>query len=195
MKYSYDLVYLVGDKGVGKTTLLAMFANMFMKRHLVYSNVEIKGTRLYNIKDFGVKTFPPESVILLDEAGIEFNSRSYANLNKKIIKWLKLQRHHRCMLVVSSQTYNDADKVIRDSATYLFYLKKYGNFTIGRRIINELVLVPASNGQQGYLGFDLHFSGLFRSGSLLVCFRPRYYKMFDTYTIDEQLEEIEYIQM
>lgn len=195
MKYSYDLVYLVGDKGVGKTTILAMFAKMFMKRHKVYSNVAIKGTFLYKIEDFGAKAFPPESVILLDEAGIEFNSRAYKTLNKKIIKYLKLQRHYRNMLIISSQTYNDADKVIRDSASYLFYLKKYGSFTIGKRIINELVLVPAQNGQQGYMGFDLHFTGMLRAGSRLICYRPKYYKMFDTYALDEELPPIDAIQV
>lgn len=193
MKYSYDLVYLVGDKGVGKTTLLAMFSKMFAKKHKVYSNVAIKGTYLYKIEDFGVKAFPPESVILLDEAGIEFNSRSFKTLNKKIIKYLKLQRHYRNMLIISSQTYNDSDKVIRDSATYLYYLKKYGNFTIGKRVVNELVLVPAQNGNQGYMGFDLHFSGLLTRGSRLLCYRPLYYKLFDTYAIDDNLDPVEAI--
>lgn len=195
MKYSYDLIYLVGDKGVGKTTILAMFSKMFGSKHKIYSNVPIKGTFLYDIKDFGVKAFPPESVILLDEAGIEFNSRAFKTFNKKIIKYLKLQRHYRNMLIISSQTYNDSDKVIRDSATYLFYLKKYGNFTIGKRIVNELVLVPAQNGNQGYMGFDLHFSGLLTKGSRLLCYRPLYYKLFDTYALDEELELIEAIEV
>lgn len=196
IKYSYDLVYLVGDKGVGKSTFLAKIARYFLKKkYIVYSNFDLLGCRVYETKNFGVKTFEPNSVILLDEAGIEFNSRDYKNLNKKVIKWLKLQRHHKCMLIISSQTYNDADKTIRDNATYLYYLKKIGNITYGRRIINELVLVPSSNGNQGYLGFDLHFQGILRKGALIFCYRPIYYKMFDSYTLDEQLELMPYKQL
>lgn len=186
MKYTEGIVFLVGDRGVGKTTVLAMLGKRFKSKHKVYANTEIKGTYYFETKQFGKVKFPKKSVIMIDEAALDFNNRDWKAFDKSITRFLKKQRHHQCMLIFASQTYNDTEKTIRDNTTMLYYLKKHGNFTIGKRIVNELVLVPSSNGNQGYMGFDLHFAGLLTSGSRLLCYRPLYYKLFDSWSLDTE---------
>lgn len=185
MKYVEGIVFLVGDRGVGKTTVLAMLSKQFRNKHSVYANTEIKGTHYFDSKQFGKVKFPKQSVIIMDEAALDFGSREWKTFDKAITRYLKKQRHHRCMLIFASQTYNDTEKTIRDNTTMLYYLKRHGNFTIGKRIVNELVLVPSSNGNQGYMGFDLHFAGLLTPDSRLICYRPLYYKLFDSWSLDE----------
>lgn len=183
------VVFLCGNKGVGKSTVLAYLANRFIRqKHEVYSNFEIAGTWLFNAKDFGKVKFPNGSAIIIDESALEFNSRQFKSFDLKITKFIKKCRHHHCMLIFASQTYNDTDKVIRDSSDYLYVLYKYGSFTIGKRITNELVLVPSQNGNSGYMGFDLHWSGLLTKNSRLICFRPLYYKYFDSWVLDSDDE-------
>lgn len=181
-----SIVFLCANRGVGKTTMLAYLAHGFIKqKHDVYANFEISDCWLFETEDFGKVKFPERSVILLDEAAIDFNSRNFKNFDQRITRFLKKIRKHHCMLVVASQNYNDTDKVLRDESNYLYILEKYGSFTIGKRIVNKLVLVPSQNGNQGYMGFDLYFAGLLSKGARIVCFRPLYYKYFDSWALDK----------
>lgn len=180
------IVFLCANRGVGKTTMLAYLAHCFIKQnHEVYANFEIGNCWLFETEDFGKVKFPEKSVILLDEAAVDFNSRNFKHFDQRITRYLKKIRKHHCMLVIASQNYNDTDKVLRDESNYLYILEKYGNFTIGKRIVNKLVLVPSQNGNQGYMGFDLYFAGLLSKGSRIVCYRPFYYKYFDSWALDK----------
>lgn len=181
------VVFLCGNKGVGKTTVLAYLAHGFYKQNVrVFSNCEIKGSWFFNVKQFGKVKFPEKSVIMIDESAIEFNSRNYAKFSLELTRFIKKCRHHHNMLVFASQTYNDTDKNIRDSTDYLYILEKHGSFTIGKRIVNKLVLVPSQNGNSGYMGFDLYMAGLLSKASRLIVFRPFFYKYFDSWVLDNE---------
>lgn len=184
------VVYLCGNRGEGKSTLLCMLAQRFIKqKHDVYCNFEIQGTYYFDVSQFGKVNFPVFSVIMIDEASILYNSRNFKNFDIGITTWIKECRKHHCMLVIASQNYNDTDKVLRDESNYLYILSKIGNFTIGKRIVNKLVLVPSSNGNQGYMGFDLYYAGLLSKGSRIVCYRPFYYRFFDSWQLTHKDEK------
>lgn len=191
------LIFLCGNKGVGKSTVLAYLADGFRKKgHTVYSNFHIAGTELFDSKQFGKVKFPDRSVIILDEVALEFNARAFKNFDMKVTRFLKQQRHHGNMVIVASQTFNDTDKNIRDSSDIIYYLTKHGNFTFARQIVNKLVLVPSSNGNQGYMGFDLYFNGILNRGALLIIYRPLYYHLFDSWALtqDDDLPLVESVK-
>lgn len=180
------LIFLCGNKGVGKSTVLAYFADGFRKAgRNVYCNFEIGGCEYFDSKQFGKVKFPRGSVIIMDEIALEFNARLFKNFDMKITKFLKKQRHHGNMVIVASQTFNDTDKNFRDSADMVYYLTKYGQFTIARQIVNKLVLVPSQNGNSGYMGFDLYFAGLLQKNALIILYRPFYYHLFNSWVLDD----------
>lgn len=108
-----------GVPGAGKTTIASAFASKYLryaKKHpsiKVFSNVPIKGCYKFSCMD-DLGNFQIEnSLIIIDEASLEFNSRSYASFPKSAISFFKLHRHYHCEVVVFSQSWNDCDITIR----------------------------------------------------------------------------------
>ena len=102
----------VGLPGSGKTTIAAAEASKALKKGIkVYSNVPIKGCIKYSCEDLGLFDVS-NSLIIIDEAGIEFNNRRYASFKDYTLRFFKLHRHYHTRIIVFSQA-NDSDKVIR----------------------------------------------------------------------------------
>lgn len=181
-----------GSPGAGKTTVACKLA-LKNKKHYdqIYLNFSNKIPSAYTCKlsGLGEWTFPERSYILIDEAGIEYNSRAYKGLPKPTISWYKLHRHFGCDIDVFSQSWEDMDVTIRRLSPELWYMYKIGPWTLCRRVYKR-VTVNRDTEQiiDGYhmasmwwlifwpvqLGwpFDKKFT---------LTYRPFYYKYFDSW--------------
>lgn len=114
-----------GAPGSGKTTLLCHFAVRAIKSGIkVYSNVPISGCLEFDKTDLG-KYLMEDCLILWDEVGVDANSRNFkANFTLDQIRFLKYHRHERAEIMVFSQGFDDADKIIRTLSTELFVVRK-----------------------------------------------------------------------
>lgn len=132
-----DAIYtFYGAPGSGKTTVLAHFAKLALRQGItVYSNVPIVGCREFSKDDFGVWRMD-NCLILWDEVGVDANSRNFkANFTIQQIKFFKYHRHENAMMMVFSQGFDDADKIIRTLSTDLFVVSRHSALSPFRNYI------------------------------------------------------------
>lgn len=118
------LIYF-GVPGSGKSTLAAKIVYNNVKHHIkTYSNVPITGAYLINSSDIG-KVDISDGDLILDEAAIDFNNRSYKTMPKCSIEWFKLHRHYGIGNIhVFSQSFEDMDITLRRLQTCMFRITR-----------------------------------------------------------------------
>lgn len=111
-----------GIPGAGKTTIATRLAMMYQAKNIpVFSNVPIKGCYQYDaLNQLGVFSIE-HALVIVDEASIEYNSRSFKTFPKHLISWYKKHRHEHCEVAIFSQDYQDFDATIKRLA-YKYYL-------------------------------------------------------------------------
>ena len=190
-----------GSPGVGKTTLAVKMAKKYRGKYKhVFLNFEhkIKNGYICNLDGLGEWTFPDSSYIGIDEAGIEYNSRAYKSLPKPTIAWFKKHRHYRCDVDIFSQSWEDMDVTLRRLSTELWYLYRFGPFTLSRRVYKRVTV--DKNTEQIIDGYKMAsmlwlliwflqldtFVPIFSAFTpkFKLTFRPFYYKYFDSYSKD-----------
>lgn len=96
----------------------------FKRRCPVFSNVPITGAfKLDPQTDIGRKMICDGKVII-DEAGIEYNNRSFKSFSQEAIYWYKYHRHYECSVDVFSQSHDDMDITLRRLAQNYYVVKK-----------------------------------------------------------------------
>ena len=188
---------LFGSPGCGKTTTackLLKKSRKYYKYCFANFTVSKKIATTVDLKDLGDWTFPQNSYVVIDEAGIEYNNRSYKLLPRTTISWFKLHRHYKCDVDVFSQSWEDMDITIRRLADQLWYMKKIGPFTVMRRVYKTLdidenthQIIDAYRLTKGIwlllqplrlIGLSVLFPQL---KTWRLCFRPFYYRYFDSW--------------
>lgn len=103
-----------GVPGSGKTTMAAWLARHDLRRGgKVWSNVPITGTYQLNVtEDIGIHHIE-DGRIIIDEAGIEHNNRSFKSMPRQQIEFYKYHRHYKTAIDVFSQSYDDMDITLR----------------------------------------------------------------------------------
>lgn len=172
---SYPTYFIAGDKGSGKSTYSAKLAREYMRKGwTVYSTDYIEGCFKLNVDDLanGYK-LPPNSLAIIDESSLKFNSRSFKSTSLTIIEYFKMARHHKNACCLISQTFSDTDKQIRDLADNVMFIRK---------IVDGLLSVPVK--VRGKLDVDdsgqpciKYKIGKFGKPYIL----PFYYKYFNSY--------------
>lgn len=150
-KHPLQLNVYFGVPGSGKTTFAAYLAKQAQKESIViklcrrfpccftnwilngkhwkrkmnvYSNVPISGTyRVDARKDIG-EYLIEDGKLIIDEAGVEFNSRKYKSFPDKAIYWFKFHRHYGVSVDVFSQSHEDMDVTLRRLAQNFYVVKK-----------------------------------------------------------------------
>jgi len=159
-----------------------LLASRFLKRSCpVYSNVPITGAYELNpMTDIGVHMIVDAKVII-DEAGIEYNNRSYKTFPAHQIYWYKYHRHYECSVDVFSQSYEDMDITLRRLAQNYFVVKKsYIPFFVVCTKIRRKIGIDETTHQI----IDKYYFGLPIIGSKWI-FCPPLWKMFNSYSRKE----------
>ena len=170
-----------GLPGAGKTTALAAYTAQFSKRKKkVYSNVPVAGAIPYDWKkEFGDYDMSG-GLICLDEAGLEADCRDFKNFKKSATEYLKLLRHRHNVLIAFSQTWDDADKKIKDMCGQIWICRR--GFLPGVSLlipVNKKIDVDPDQHQLTDMYYLKH--PVLRFFVTKRIYRPLYYKMFDSY--------------
>lgn len=193
-----------GLPGAGKTTFLAMIArreNRRIKRgkspyDKVLTNFCCKDCYKVNFKDIGTYDIH-NCLILLDEVTLDADSRDFKQFSQSSKYGFLYHRHYFNDIIYFTQDWSAVDKKIRDITHTLYYVKKpllwpFSLFSRARRIFRTVEINEYTkdivNGYRFPSIFEciLSFLGLLKLGQL--CFRPLYYKDFDSYEQPRQLQ-------
>lgn len=154
----------------------------FLKRSIdVYSNVPITGAYKLDPKiDIGYYMIE-NAKIIIDEAGIEYNNRSFKSFPAESIYYYKYHRHYRTSVDVFSQSYDDMDITLRRLAQNFYVVKKsLIPFCVVARRIRRKIGVDENTKQIA----DLYSMGLPVLDTRRI-FSPPLWKMFNSYSRKE----------
>ena len=186
------ITIIFAPPGVGKSSLCARFAAIeylkskigIQKYDRVFCNFPVKYTYQFSKEDIGVFDFSgPDHVstlVLYDEASIDFHARFFKEMNKTQISHFKLHRKFHEDWIIFSQSF-DVDKVIRDLAPELRFLKKCPllPYHIKSLRINKSMIVDKE--QHDLMdGFDFD-PWYLRPFTTKRYYLPFYWGNFDTY--------------
>ncbi len=153
----------------------------------VFSNVFIRGTKLFRpLEQLGVHKIR-DALVILDEAGLDFNSRNFKSFPDTCRHYFKKFRHERTHVVLFSQWYNDMDITIRNLKTNLYVVRpSLIPYVIVAKKLKPFVDLDKNNQiAEGY-----------KWGLPLIdnkyCFAPTTWKMFDTHEPIPNLEDYDF---
>lgn len=207
-----------GVPGCGKTTLATKRArkvNRQIKRDekrvkmglkpkcpydYVLTNFDCKDCYKIDFKDIGVYDIQ-NCCIILDELTIDADNREFKNFARSSVEGFIYHRHYFNDIYYYTQNYNAVDKKIRDLTHTLYFVKKsylpfLSQFTRARRIFRTIDINEHTkeivNGYRFPNLFELilDFVGILRIGE--ICFRPFYYKDFDSFCQPLNLSPFKY---
>lgn len=197
----FKLIMIFGKKGSGKSTLLTRLAVKYLKQgRVVYSNTPVyaPGIRIFDVQDIGQYTFPPYSVVFIDEVGMIWDNREFKSFRNDVRDWFKLQRHHKVTVFLFSQTF-DIDLKLRNLTDLMYMCTSHFNvISIARRVNRKLVIVEPTGDSEGRItdGYILQplILQFFGMHSMYMTWIPKYKKYFKTDLIENELPEIDYVE-
>lgn len=185
-----------GLPGSGKTSFMTMIAQKELRRiqkgksryKYILTNYECKGCYRVDYHVLGRYDIR-DALILLDEITQDADSRDFKTFSKQQKYFFAMHRHYKCDVIYFCQQYDGLDKKIRDQTQELWYVKKLGPWSIASRIFRVLEINELSYEiVQGYRFADIWeklFSLFpFSIRILRFCFRPFWYKYFDSWQCD-----------
>lgn len=170
----YGVTYIAGDIGAGKSTYSAKLAYQHTKQGWkVYSNSYIEGCYKITLDELKTKVCPENSLIIIDEASLEINSRAFAKTQITLIAYMKLCRHYKNKVILISQTFGDTDKQIRELAAKVYFIRKIipGLISVPARVVGKLGI-----GQDGQpcVQYEIKKLGM-------PFYLPKWYKYFNSF--------------
>lgn len=184
-KSPYWLEIRFGKPGCGKTTDLCREAIHGLKDGWhVYTNVPINvaGVRLIDNSNIGMWA-DDNSLILLDEANLFADNRSYKSLPRQVLEYTRLFRHNKVRLILFSQTF-DIDLKFRSMAQRLCLCYRIGPLMIRRGVKKVLTIRQAEYAQDAdsQIVDNLAFESFLKPGALTFVWLPRWVRYHDTYS-------------
>lgn len=182
----YKLRLVFGKKGSGKTTLLVKEAVRSMRQgKQVYSTVYIPGAHLFNVQEVGHYTFPPESVVFIDEVGMIWDNRNFKAFRPEVRDWFKLQRHYHVSVWLFSQA-ADIDLKLRMLMDEMYLCTCHMGFlSVARKIKRTITIVHPSGDSEARIADDIDFVpiwfSLFGAKSAIFTYIPNWVKFYDSF--------------
>lgn len=181
-KNDYDLTMIFGKKGSGKTTLLTKYCLEYLSKGWhVYSNTELYGANILDVQKIGHYDFPQNSLLIIDEVGMIWDNRNFKSFSSDVRDFFKLQRHKKVKCILASQSF-DVDKKLRDLCDTMYLCsKKFGVFSIAKKIIKFPTIHNGNDSQndnESFLTDDYKFSFFF---FWRLTFIPRYIMFFNSF--------------
>lgn len=183
-----------GAPGCGKTTLackLLFDARRKNAYEYYYANFETSLANYVSLKGLGEWSFPPNSLIIIDESGIEYNSRKYKALPVETIEWFKTHRHYTCDVIFISQSWEDNDCTIRRLYSDLYLVKKLFCFTLVRRIYPRVDIDKNTHQIIYAYKFGSIFGNLVGANNFRLFCRNWYYRYFDSFSVNPKVTILE----
>lgn len=185
----YKMYLHIGKKGSGKTTTLAALALEYHKQGLRVLCTEpgIANTEVIDVEDIGHYWLPEGCVLLIDEIGLIWHSRSFQSKQfnvdfKPVREWFKFQRHNkvRCHCFTQSM---DIDKGLRDLCDYVYlHSVKFNTIAIQRTVARRICLnKPSSDGSSSGISEEFYFVPGLGKGALQFRWIPKYRHLFNSY--------------
>lgn len=174
------VIEIHGFPGAGKTTVLTMIAQNALKGRSVlglprtkqvFTSFPCVGCYQLDFFQLGKLNFH-DCLIIIDEISLYADNRNFKSFSDALLYFFKLHRHANISLVWCSQNATDADKKIRGVTEKSYIIDAYGPVTAIKPIEKYH---SVRNGEP---------AEVFRLGRLYTwkwCFRPHWYKYFDSY--------------
>lgn len=204
-KHPLQLNVYFGVPGSGKTTFAAYLAKQAHKESIiirlcrrfpnrltnhildgkhwkrsmnVWSNVPINGCYRVDARNDIGNYMIEDGKLIIDEAGVEFNSRKYKTFPEAAIYWFKFHRHYGVSVDVFSQSHEDMDVTLRRLAQNFYVVKKslIPYFIVIRRIRRKVGI-----DENTHQIVDAYSFGRIPFADSRRIFCPPLWKLFNTY--------------
>lgn len=188
----YKLILHVGRKGSGKTCNIVKSAYKYSKLgKIVYcTEKNIPNTIYLPYEYIGKYWMPEESVLLIDEVGLIWHCRSYADKKyndyfKSVREWFKYQRHNKVIVECYSQSL-DIDKNLRDLCDEVYIHTSFCRLwskarRVGRRIVLSAPKTDGS-GASDTITEEYYYMPFLSSKAISFTYIPRWCKKYDSFT-------------
>lgn len=189
-----------GLPGSGKTTFLTRIAQRELfkirknksKYEHVLTNFYCENCEKIDYSQLGNFSGIENCLILLDEITLDADSRNFKQFDSEHKQFFLLHRHYNCDVIYFTQQYDGVDKKIRDITHTLYFVKSFRilPFSIAKRIYRQLEINEFTKEiVQGYR-FAKLLDILLDTKLTQICFRPRWYKYFNSYERPFENKEI-----
>lgn len=179
---------VMGKPGAGKSTYLAYKSAKAMKEgRNVYSNVFIDGAYKFNIQDLG-KYNIESALVIIDEAGFEFNARDFKKFTGDLYRFFTMHRHYDLDIILAVQFWDRLDIVIRELTQQITVIKPFiiNKWFMSSKDIKVSIAIDENTKQ-----IIEEYSWKFLSYRIIP--RWKYWKFFNSFYRD-YLPEKEYIK-
>lgn len=123
-----NFMVFTGYLGSGKTLGATIFGLYYQERSgcAIYSNYGVKGAKPFkSIEDFKEIAKEKSSILLLDEAHMDLDARSFSSNHVKFFTQVSYYlRKLRCTLIMTSPSFGDLDSRIRGITNILAFVRK-----------------------------------------------------------------------
>ena len=125
-RQKYCVEFYCAEIGAGKSCFAVKQARKYLRKGwTVVSNERIAGCHyISDLSCLQSGCFPENTLLILDESSLCFNSRSFKSVPISLIEYFKLCRHYKNRVILISQTFTDTDKQIRELASRIFIIKQ-----------------------------------------------------------------------
>lgn len=175
-----------GVPGVGKSTILVREYKKNRRKydHIYSINIQIKGVPLITKEDLEKYKFK-NTLILWDEITMDADNREFKSFSHDLRDFFILHRHLGCDIIYATQNFENVDKKVRDLTSELWYMSKsviplFKSFTSSKRIYRKININEFTSDLTLGYRFCNFLESIFVS-NFKLCFRPLYYRYFDTH--------------
>ena len=142
----------------------------------------IPGVRHFDVAQLGEFVPEADSLLLIDEVGMIWDSRDFKKFKPEVRDFFKLQRHYHVVCYLASQTF-DIDKKLRDLTDgMILFVNVFNVFSVGKSITKKIVLTDSTSEAESRIAENLKFKPIW---DWKFTYIPKYSKYFNSFKVPE----------